>query len=175
MLPIAYTFGKGHKIKVLISSSNYTRYQVNPNLPIMPGEFFRRKPGDGQTYVFEGVEMAPRVAINRIAFAPEYPTHIELPVLNQAFAGLNDEDLQGESSFMLLYPNPAEEKITLMVDNSSAYELLLTDLTGKVLSKEVVTGNEFTVHTQSLNSGIYLVNLKDLSNQKGFTKRFIKK
>jgi hypothetical protein len=76
---------------------------------------------------------------------------------------------------MLLYPNPAEDKITLMVDNSSAYELLLTDLTGKVLSKEVVTGNEFTVHTQSLNSGIYLVNLKDLSNQKGFTKRFIKK
>lgn len=175
MLPIAYTFGIGHKIKVLISSSNYTRYQVNPNLPIMPGEFFRRKPGDGQTYVFEGVEMAPRVAINRIAFAPEYPTHIQLPVLNQAFAGLNDEDLQGESSFMLLYPNPAEDKITLMVDNSSAYELLLTDLTGKVLSKEVVTGNEFTVHTQSLNSGIYLVNLKDLSNQKGFTKRFIKK
>ncbi|MFM7644618.1 MAG: T9SS type A sorting domain-containing protein, partial [Sphingomonadales bacterium] len=175
MLPIAYTFGKGHRIKVLISSSNYTRYQVNPNLPIMPGEFFRRKPGDGQTYIYEGVEMTPRVAINRIAFTPEYPTHIELPVLNQAFAGLNDEALQGESSSMLLYPNPADDKITLMVENSSEYELLLTDLTGKVISKEVLTGNEFTVHTQSLNSGIYLVQLKDRSNQKEFTKRFVKK
>lgn len=175
LLPIAYTFGKGHRVKILISSSNYTRYQVNPNLPIMPGEFFRRKPGDGQTYVFEGVEMAPRVAVNRIAFAPEYPTHIEFPVLNQAFAGITDGEGEGDIHNALLYPNPADQSITLVTENHGNYQVLLTDLTGKIIATNAFFGNEITLDTYSLNAGIYLVQLVDVNINKTFTKRFVKK
>ncbi len=69
LLPIAYTWGAGHRMKVLISSSNYNRYQVNANVPISEGDFFRRQPNDGQTYSFNGVEMAPRVATQSIYFS----------------------------------------------------------------------------------------------------------
>src|ERR1051325_528617 len=31
LMEMGYTWGYGHKLKILISSSNHTRYQVNPN------------------------------------------------------------------------------------------------------------------------------------------------
>ena len=176
MLPIAYTFGKGHRMKVLISSSNYTRYQVNPNLPIMPGEFFRRKPGDGQTYVFEGVEMQPRVAINRVAFAPEYPTQIILPILNQNIAGTENSNLSLESEKeMIVYPNPTAESATIAVSNFGNYTVKISDISGKQIHSHDFTGNETQINTISYAAGIYIVAVEDLLTRKQFTQRLVKR
>ena len=85
MLPLAYTWGKGHKMKILVSSSNYNRYQVNPNIPIADNEFFRRKPGDGQgtNKTPDGTFMMPRTAVQRIAFSPNNPSNVELPMYSR--------------------------------------------------------------------------------------------
>jgi len=80
MMPMGYTFGKNHKIKILISSSNYGRYQVNPNVPVEPGEFFRRKPNDGQSYTFQGTVYPPRIAQQTVYFSTEFPSEVGLPV-----------------------------------------------------------------------------------------------
>lgn len=174
MLPIAYTFGKGHQVKILISSSNYTRYQVNPNLPIMPGEFFRRRPGDGQTYVFEGTEMEPRIAINRVAFAPEYPTHIEFPVLTQAFAGINENN-DTEVIDFLIYPNPAEQQINVASSNKGNYSIKVFDLAGTIISEYEFYGNEYTIDINAMSSGIYLLLANNKDSGKTITKKFIKR
>ncbi len=85
-LPIGYAFGRNHKLKILISSSNHPRYQSNPNIPIEDNEFFRWPVGSDETYTYKGVEYQPRKANNSIHFAPEYPSQIILPVYGKEIA-----------------------------------------------------------------------------------------
>lgn len=173
MLPIAYTFGKGHRIKILISSSLYTRWQVNPNLPINDGEFFRRKPGDGRTYIFNGVEMSPRVATQRIAFAPEYPTNIELPVYMGGYS-ISVPENEGISN-MNVYPNPAQGQLNVVLSDVGEYTLSIFDLEGKLISTQQKTGNKFQTSVGSLASGVYIVEVVDSKTGDKTSQRFTKK
>jgi uncharacterized protein len=63
----AYTFEKGHKIQVTVTSSNSTKFEINPNT----GEPF-------------GVPTTtpPRVALNTIYFDKQHPSAMILPVLD---------------------------------------------------------------------------------------------
>jgi uncharacterized protein len=65
----AFTFEKGHKIQVTVTSSNSTKFEINPNT----GEPF-------------GVPTttAPRVATNTIYFDKRHPSAMILPVLSAA-------------------------------------------------------------------------------------------
>ena len=81
MLPIAYSWAAGHKIRVLINSANYTKYQPNANLPLNDGEFFRRNPGDGQSYVFPGLLKCFR--------AWQFSACISLPITQPAYRSLH--------------------------------------------------------------------------------------
>ncbi|MFN5909989.1 MAG: CocE/NonD family hydrolase [Bacteroidota bacterium] len=161
-LPIAYTFGREHKMKILVSSSNYPKYQANPNLPIMPNEFFRRRPGDGQSYVFEGEEMFPRVAIQRVAFAPEYATRIKLPVLNEDILGMEESNTSSLiSNEVLVYPNPTQSNFTVSLSKSSDYNFALIDMLGNVLQERDFIGDTFVADTDRLSAGTYLIQLTD--------------
>lgn len=174
MLPIAYTFGKEHKIKILISSSNYTRYQVNPNLPIMPGEFFRRKPGDGRKYKFNGVEMAPRTAINRVAFSNVYPTRVRLPIFDKNLVGVEELPATTAENIMLVYPNPTSSEALVSMDYTAEFELEVTDISGKTVLKRNFTGDQLTLDVQNLSNGIYAITVKDTNSGKRFGNKLIK-
>jgi len=65
----AFTFEKGHKIQVTVTSSNSTKFEINPNT----GEPF-------------GVPTttAPRVATNTVYFDRHHPSAMILPVLESA-------------------------------------------------------------------------------------------
>lgn len=176
MLPMGYTFGKQHRMKVLISSSNNPRYQSNPNLPIMPNEFFRRRPGDGQTYIFEGQEMAPRVAIQRVAFSPQYPSKIKLPVYNQSIASTsNTGNSFNESNEILVYPNPTNGITTISLTKSSNYTLRLFDLVGNLISNSEFHGDTYQLNTENLNSGTYLIQTTDLKTGQSKVSKLIKR
>lgn len=176
MLPIAYTFGYGHKIKILISSSNYTRYQVNPNLPIMPGEFFRRKPGDGQTYVYNGVQMSPRVAVNRVAFSDMYPTQLRLPVFDKNLLSVEETPAPVQpKQTLLVYPNPAADETLVSLNYSGEFVLQVTDISGKTLLSQNFTGDQISLNVGSLANGLYSVTVRDLKSGKRFGSKFIKK
>ncbi|MCP4123909.1 MAG: CocE/NonD family hydrolase [Bacteroidetes bacterium] len=87
MMPMGYTFGKGHRLKILVSSSNHPRYQSNPNIPVEDNEFFAWITGDSTaSYTFEGTEYFPRKAVNSIHFSPEHPSKIILPVFGREIA-----------------------------------------------------------------------------------------
>jgi len=64
MYPTSLVFKKGHRIRVDISSSNFPRFDVNPNT----GEPLNRN-------------RRWAVATNSIYHDPQHPSHIELPVI----------------------------------------------------------------------------------------------
>jgi predicted acyl esterase len=66
----AYVFNKGHKIRLAISSSNYPRFDVNPNT----GEKFKIVNFNVDKYV---------VAHQTIFHSRKYPSHLILPVLEE--------------------------------------------------------------------------------------------
>lgn len=165
MMPIAYSWGKGHKMRIMIQGSNNTRYQSNPHLPINDYEFFRRQPSDGQSYNYNGQSMAPRTSVERIYFATDKPTHIELPIYTgpntnnttpiESSSTINPNNLQ-----FIAYPNPADEVVYLAVNSHEQMQATLTDLTGKeIMTTEFV--EDTILDVAKLPTGVYFVTVKD--------------
>jgi predicted acyl esterase len=171
--PIAYSFAAGHKMRVLISSSNYTRYQVNPNLPINDGEFFRRKPGDGQFYTFNGEQMLPRVAVQRVHFSPENATSIDFPVYEKDFIN-SIPQVSGTSPLdITVFPNPSSENIQIFSNKPGKKELTIMDIAGRV----VYTGNfddNIILNVNTFGKGIYFATATSTGNTaERVTEKFI--
>lgn len=73
-----------------------------------------------------------------------------------------------------LYPNPAENQITIeLTDDISNANLTLYDIQGRVIYEKEAINQVTNIDTSILQSGVYFVKLK--SNNSYFTKRFIKK
>lgn len=174
LMPIAYTWGKGHKMKILISSSNYTRYQVNPNLPIEEGDFFRRKPGDGRSYNFEGKEMLPRVAVNRVYFSPEYPTHIELPVYDPTFiVGNEEEQVEFKPGLdATIYPNPANDRVTLAMGIPGDYSYQVHNMMGQLITEGNIYDRQ-ELQVNDYETGVYLVEFMEKESGTRFTRKLV--
>ncbi|MCS6934426.1 MAG: CocE/NonD family hydrolase [Chitinophagales bacterium] len=171
--PIGYTFAPGHRLRILISSSNYTRYQVNPNVPLEDGEFFRRKPGDGQTYNFQGKEYAPRVSVQRIHFSPDHPTNINFPMFRTDYFYTGAPQVHVTSLDMTLFPNPTSDVLHVFVNKPGDHLLEITDITGKQLYTARFDDNVI-VNAESFGSGIYFATVSDVKNPGDRkTKKFI--
>jgi putative CocE/NonD family hydrolase len=175
LLPIAYTFGDGHKIKILISSSNYNRYQVNPNVPIMPNEFFRRKPGDGKTYIFEGEEYSPRIAIQRVHFSEEHPTQISLPIYTKQYTGVEEPQVVEQTGpEMLLFPNPESDVVSVYMNNGGAYNLSILNIDGSLIRTESAFRDNINLDVSNLSQGIYFIQLTDTETNERFVQKLTK-
>ena len=81
--PIGYTFGPGHKIKIVVTGNNYDLYQSNPHIPLEGNEFFRVfvRDMDTATYIFRGTPVKARPAVQHFLISPTRPAKITLPVL----------------------------------------------------------------------------------------------
>lgn len=172
LLPIAYTFGHNHKLKVLISSSNWPRYQSNPNIPIEDGDFFRRTPGDGKTYTYEGVVYSPRVAEQEIFFSPTQPTQITLPMYD-GVTGAGIDNIAKKTQWVV-YPNPTTDDVTIMTDFEGQYTLEMYNISGHFLSKQQASSKQTKINLETFNPGIYLIKI---ITEKGLvkTKKIIKR
>lgn len=159
-LPIGYTFGKGHKVKILLSSSNNPRYQANPNLPINDNEFFRRQPGDGKTYVYKGVEMTPRKAIQRIAFSPENPSQLILPVYGETKVISVKENTSKLDWDAQVFPNPSNGKLNVYPTKSGHFVATVFTTTGQqVLS--VTFDNQLNLDLTKQSKGQYFIEIQE--------------
>jgi predicted acyl esterase len=183
-LPIGYAWGKGHKVVVLISSSSFTRFMVNPNLPLNDGEFFRRNPGDGQTYIFNGVEMTPRIAVQRVHFSPDHPTQIIFPTIDNTLAGSCAEysgptsisEIKALNFDVSLFPNPSSDMIHLFANkpSKSNYEVVISNAIGTLIDTKQFDDN-VVLNIENYSSGIYFATVRDKSNNEAkVTKKFVK-
>jgi len=163
LLPIAYTFGHNHKVKVLISSSNWPRYQSNANVPIADGEFFRRTPNDGLTYTFNTTVYDSRVAEQDIYFTPNQPSQLTLPHYYSAYnLDVAENDIDPN---WFIYPNPAHSEITILSTFKNDYDIQVYTLSGElVLSKHINQKQNYSskhlFNISNLTSGIYMVTIK---------------
>ncbi len=171
MLPLAHTWGQGHKLKILVSSSNYPRYQSNPNLPVMPDEFFRRKPNDGQTYTYNGTQMAPRIALNQVHFSASQPSAILLPVYNQVLSSTISEEAKPLTDFSI-FPNPATGSVTLKTQIATKATYNVYNALGQLVLCGMHNGLSSPLMTTNLPPAAYYIQIKYQDEQK--TISFIK-
>jgi len=155
LMPIAYTFGKGHKIKLLISSSNHPRYQSNPNLPVETNAFFRWKPGD---------ELSPRKALQSIYFSKEYPSNIDFPVYKGQIKlqVSNQRNNPKAISSIRIFPNPASEFLFIEAGGTEN-TLEIYTLSGKKMLAELIDAS-YSVNVQAWEPGTYILHLTNVKS-----------
>lgn len=168
MMPIAYTFGSQHQIKILISSSNYPRYQCNPNLPIEEGAFFRRDVGDGQSYEFEGVQMNPRVANQNLYFGEASMSQIILPVYTGEETGFTERPIQKITS--KLWPNPTQKVVNLEFVTEGIHEVNIRSINGQLLSHKTFYQRQGMLDMSPYSAGMYLLEILNEDGEKEMLK-----
>jgi hypothetical protein len=85
------------------------------------------------------------------------------PFHTQAGTGVDDMTISNDIE-MYAYPNPAQQQVTIHLQGNvpSAKSLLrLTDITGKIISTQNVTGEETILNLDGLAPGLYYVEYAD--------------
>lgn len=175
LLPIAYTFGKQHKMKVLISSSNYPRYMSNPNIPIEDGEFFRSKPNDGQTYTFQSQVYSPRIADNSIHFSDTLASRIELPIYGRNPHTIGIDKIADESSKnpIFLNPNPASNYLTIRTKEATFGQISIYNNLGQLVLQTTMNEQQMNLNIQGLAAGVYRLHFADEMTGERQVKAFV--
>ena len=74
------------------------------------------------------------------------------------FVGIKEQSI-GNDVFKL-YPNPANESLTLTLSEGEGTELSLTDVLGKELNKYKMTSDSITISLSEFNVGVYFIEVK---------------
>jgi predicted acyl esterase len=100
----ANVFAPGHRLRVIISSSNYPRFEINPNT----GAPFQRNP---TTYI---------TATNSVYRSAAMPSHLVLPVYPGIPGVTEHKTEQPITNLLKIYPNPFTHntQIRLMIHDS---------------------------------------------------------
>ena len=160
-LPIAYTWGHKHKLKILISGTNWPRYQANPNIPLQPNDFFRVRPFEAKSYNYYGTTLYPRRAVHSIAFAPNYPTSVSLPVYGKNFEAQKPSAITSkyQNTTWRIVPNPAKDKIFISTSERNIKAEIYNSLGQKILE-----AYDKNINIADLTPGIYIVKLYGKQN-----------
>ncbi|MGV3610704.1 MAG: C25 family cysteine peptidase [Fluviicola sp.] len=68
--------------------------------------------------------------------------------------GLTDLELE-----FMIYPNPSNDALNLLVSNGTAESLRIIGLDGKVVFTQLLNGNSQTINTASIQSGSYILEI----------------
>jgi hypothetical protein len=106
--------------------------------------------------------MMPRVAIQRIAFSPDHPSRITLPVMTKLYTSVEDVETMAQSdNGMLVYPNPATDQVTIIVGNSDDQLLRVMDINGRTMFEQGGFSDHLVMDVSQLAPGIYFVELNN--------------
>jgi predicted acyl esterase len=143
MDPLAVTFKAGHRLRLIITSSNYPRYNRNMN-------------NEGEMYPNDNIDtlVNPLVAQNTVYTGDSYPSRMELPVESAIITG-NEEASAGNRE-CTVYPNPADNmvEISSLAENS---KITLLDLVGAPIFSMHVSGSSANIDISSMTPGVYLL------------------
>jgi len=94
--PTALVFSAGHRIKIALSSSNYPRFELNPNNDLDPND-----------------RSQSRIAVNAIHFGGTWRSRIELPVLQSTSGITQTKALPQAFTLSPAFPNPFNSSVRL--------------------------------------------------------------
>lgn len=158
MLPIGHTFGINHKIKILISSSNFPKYQSNPQVPLNTNEFFRWEPGDTNSYNYQGTNLSPASSTITLNFNANQPNSITFPVVDSIpNSNLAVKENKQDNSFKL-YPNPTTNVVTISLNKNVNSKIKIYSLDGRlVLTDNIQNSQTKVLDLSTLSKGVYVV------------------
>jgi hypothetical protein len=78
---------------------------------------------------------------------------------NPASLGIEAHKLN-ESS-ILIYPNPFIDQLTISLSNNESTEIVITDISGKVLFNKKLKSNEMNIDMSNFSAGQYMVTVKN--------------
>jgi len=100
------------------------------------------------------------------AYCAQTPVSEWTEVVFRTMSALNVNDVTNGFS-LSAYPNPVKDMMTLKLQNPlENATIMVTDLTGKLISTTAVTGDKVDINMSSLTPGIYLVKYSDRLNRK---------
>ncbi len=70
----------------------------------------------------------------------------------------NVKNVTAASAFSL-YPNPSHDRVTLQRNTSAAANLIIYDITGKIVSQQSISGNDQDIDIQNLVPGRYIISV----------------
>ncbi len=74
-----------------------------------------------------------------------------------------------------VYPVPTSDKLVISMSDNSAYtNIQLTDMTGRIVLSQAVTGRTEQLNLSSLQAGVYIIHLRDDSGVNTYTTRIVK-
>lgn len=139
----ANTFIAGHKIRVDITSSDYSRFDCNLN--------------NGGTMYAAGDTL---VATNVIYTNSNYASYIELPLIDFI---ANAEEMNSPSSYLYVYPNPFTDEVHISGLTNKIATISIYDITGRKIKTGncSIRKNTMALDLHDLTAGIYLLKVSD--------------
>jgi hypothetical protein len=80
---------------------------------------------------------------------------------------------QNAEAGMAIYPNPAQNNLTIQMDNSSNYSIQLLRMDGQMVIEQHASDKISQLDVSKLSSGIYIIQVKSLSTAEIFTKKIL--
>jgi predicted acyl esterase len=131
--PLSIRLQKDSRLRIVVSSSNYPMFDVNPN---NGGELYQ--PGDSL------------IATNFVYHRNELPSRIIIPFIDQATAVATNDVQDNE---IKIYPNPANDFINFNIKSgNSDYEIF--DVRGMPAAKGITNGR---INVSALPAGVYFI------------------
>lgn len=153
---LAHTFLPGHKMRIIITSSNYPNYNRNMNTgaAMYPDNH-------------PDTLVNPLIANNQIWFGQDNPSRIVVPTSNEV---TSSQKVESSELSMRLYPNPASDWIQI-TGPPTLYEVIIYDLQGR-RRKILVINPSRKVLLSGLEPGLYFLTGKD-NGGRVFRSKFI--
>lgn len=145
---LAVTFLQGHRIRLIVTGSNYPHFDVNPNTAAP---------------LYKSSDSV--VAVNLLMFAPNYPSRLLLPTPRSS--GVSVQERSADPLAFDILPNPASAETTMRLQLPTPSHLVadLYDAAGKkvvsLLDKKLESGQHLLPLNLStdLSSGLYFCRL----------------
>ncbi len=143
----AYVFNKGHRIRIIISSSNYPRFEVNPQT----GAPFMRNDSNW-------VE-----AVNTIYHNTSYPSHILLPLWwpHPLYAKENTKQENMDLKFFVKYENK-NTSLILKAPYPLEIEFAVYDIKGaRLLKNKTKIERDTKINLSDFKAGVYFLRINN--------------
>lgn len=140
----AWVFNTGHRLRIIISSSNYPRFEKNPNT----GAPFRR---NDPNFV---------VATQKIYRTQEMPSHLLLPVLPSINPAVREISSKEYLTANMYIPSVSKSPvIKLEIKNAKDVDIYVYDILGRVIwrLKQRYEPGRYQIKLPELPSGVYFV------------------
>lgn len=169
MLPIGHVFGKNHKLKILISSSNFPKYQSNPHIPLETNEFFRYFPDSAYTYNYLGNVFTAKPSNIVFEISNTNPSFITLPQNTSIPNSVNT--VSKVEPQVSIYPNPSTGLFYCLFNQVTSGTVKLFDITGKLMFQNSFYNKELiNLNLDSYNNGVYFLEITTDNHSKSTTK-----